>query len=163
MGILVLNTGANPHSWEIKDNRMTENDNACPPSDEGGAISGIGIAVSSATDIDIEDNVVLGNKPGGATDFSGGILLVSESTPLADITVADNVAFGNDPFDILWDQAGTNVQFSDNRCDTSSPDGLCESGHGGHGHDGHDHHGHKGDDHHGKKHHKHHNRGRFDD
>jgi nitrous oxidase accessory protein NosD len=157
MGILVLNTGANPHSWEIKDNRVNENNLACPPGDEGDPISGIGIGISSATDIDIEDNVVLGNKPGGPTDFSGGILLVSESTPLADIKVAHNVAFHNDPFDILWDESGTDVRFFGNRCETSSPDGLCEAGHwnhGGHGHHGH--HGHGKKHHHGKRHRKHH-------
>jgi len=154
MGILVLNTGANPHSWEIKDNRVNENNLACPPSDEGGPVSGVGIGISSATDIDIEDNVVLGNRPGGPTDFSGGILLVSESAPLADIKVAHNVAFHNDPFDLLWDESGTNVRFFGNRCETSSPDGLCESGHGNHGDHG---------DHHGHKHKKHKKHGKHDD
>jgi len=155
IGILVLNTGSGAHGWEVKDNRVTENDLACPPSDEGGPISGIGIAVSSASDIEIEDNAVLDNRPGGPTDFSGGILLVSEAAQLADIEVAHNVAFRNDPFDILWDQSGTNVRFSDNRCDTSSPDGLCESGRRGDGDHG-DHHGGGDDNHHNKNKHKHH-------
>ena len=105
IGILVLNTGENPHTWDIEHNRVNENNLACPAGDEGDAVSGLGIAVLSATDIDIEHNVVLGNRPGGETIASGGIVLVTDSTPLADIKVARNVAFGNDPFDILWDES----------------------------------------------------------
>ena len=77
-----------------------------------------------------------------------------------------NRAFGNSPFDILWDQKGPANEFTGNRCDTSSPDGLCVSGNGGgdhHGDGDHGDHGDNGDhghhgDHHGKhgKHQKHH-------
>jgi hypothetical protein len=151
IGLLLLDTGGNPHTWDIEHNRITKNDYACPASEEGDPISGIGIAVSSATDIDIEENVVLNNRPGGESEFSGGILLFSESTPLADIKVARNIAFGNDPFDILWDETPDSVRFFGNRCETSSPDGLCENGHrGGHHGNGH-HHGHHKQGH-GKKH-----------
>ncbi len=155
IGILVLNTGENPHTWDIEHNRVNENNLACPAGDEGDAVSGLGIAVLSATDIDIEHNVVLGNRPGGETIASGGIVLVTDSTPLADIKVARNVAFGNDPFDILWDESGTDVRFFGNRCETSSPDGLCEHGHKGNRHGHHNGKKHEKHKHHGR-HHKHH-------
>jgi hypothetical protein len=33
--------------------------------------------------------------------------------------------FRND-LDIFWDESGSNIRFKDNRCRTSTPEGLCD-------------------------------------
>jgi hypothetical protein len=36
-----------------------------------------------------------------------------------------NIVLGNEPSDLVWDEAGTDVVFDENLCGTSTPDGLC--------------------------------------
>jgi hypothetical protein len=40
-------------------------------------------------------------------------------------TVTGNTAFRNHPADLIWDGTGIGVQFGANRCQTSTPAGLC--------------------------------------
>ena len=64
-------------------------------------------------------------------------------TPASDNRITDNDVTGNEPYDISDDGAGTGNRFDDNRCDTSSPAGLCDrNGHDGDNgdHDNGDHH-----------------------
>jgi len=138
IGILVLNTGepGDASRWTLDDNRVVHNDKACPAGDEGPAVSGIGIALAGATKVTVDDNTVDDNVPSGPTDASGGIVLVSTidegGTPASDNRITDNHLDGNRPFDISDDGAGTGNRFDDNRCETSSPAGLCGHDNGHH-------------------------------
>jgi parallel beta-helix repeat protein len=154
IGMLFLDTPDDPAAprpnsdWIARDNSVNHNNKAC--SGEEGDSSGIGIAIDGAHRITLVGNTASGNQPSGPTPGSGGIIVLTEpGFPTAtDNLIEHNTAFGNLPFDLLWDQQGTNT-FTGNRCGTSNPDGLCVSGGHGHGH-GHGHHGNDGDDdHHG--------------
>jgi hypothetical protein len=153
LGILVLNTDesqAPPEfqsppidakDWLLADNNVTANNRACPGGDEGGAISGIGIAISSGIGNRVVDNDVLGNDSTAESQGHGGIVVISEGLLAKDNTVAFNTAFGNTT-DIVWDGQGTGNKFFKNDCLTSQPDGLCEdpddNGDHEHGDDGDD-------------------------
>jgi parallel beta-helix repeat protein len=142
IGIQVLNTGepGDASGWKLDDNKVVHNDKACPAS-EGPPTSGIGIALAGATKVVVDDNVVNDNVASGPSIASGGIVLVAVNdggTPASDNRITDNRLHGNQPFDLSDDGAGTGNRFDDNRCDTSSPAGLCDRGNGDH-HDG-DHH-----------------------
>jgi nitrous oxidase accessory protein NosD len=131
LGIGVLDTGApgGARKWTLKKNRVLKNKRSCPASDEGSATSGVGIALAGARHTRVQRNVVRGNRPGGPTDFSGGILLVSAKpfggSNEAHNKIARNRAFGNKPDDILWDGKGKGNKFRHNRCGSSQPGGLC--------------------------------------
>jgi parallel beta helix pectate lyase-like protein len=170
IGILFLDTPDDPSAptpnsdWTARDNDVNHNNKACPAGDEGDATSGLGIVINGAHAITLVDNTTNDNQPSGPTAGSGGIVIITDpGSPLStDNVIKDNKAFGNLPFDILWDEQGTNT-FIDNRCETSSPDGLCVTGHGNghHGDDGdddddHGDHGVGGKGDHGNGHHKHH-------
>jgi hypothetical protein len=179
-GILFLNTdetavppGQTPgpvidtKDWLAKQNNATANNKVCPPeegSDEP-PVSGIGIGIAAASDIDVIDNGVYGNVPPADAPFGGGIVIVglpefTPPRPSTDIKVGFNTALGNTP-DLFWDEAqGSTARFFANDCLTSQPDGLCENpdvegddNGDDHSDDG-GHHG--GDNHHGDRHHKKH-------
>lgn len=159
VGIILLNTGAGVGNWIVGGNRAVDNSRACPGGGDEPGLSGIGIGVAGAHDIDVVGNVVLHNKPSGVTDVSGGIVLISLGPEAlnANVRVKDNTAIDNDPFDLLWDGQGSGIEFKGNRCKTSEPDGLCVKGRGDHhgDHDDDDDHrgDHKGDR--GRRHHRH--------
>jgi nitrous oxidase accessory protein NosD len=174
IGILFLETPQPTENsdWVARDNSANQNNNACPAGDEGEALSGLGIVIFGAHAITLVDNAVNGNKPGGDTVASGGIIVLSDSQggfTATDNVIKHNTAFGNLPVDLLWDEQGDNT-FIGNRCNTSDPDGLCVKGHGQgdghHGNDGddgdHGHNGHHGDKH-GKHNHKHHKHNKHHD
>lgn len=70
----------------------------------------------------IEDNHAQHNAGESISGDPGvGIRVVSST----DVAVVVNNAHNNSDVDLRWDESGT-VTFSDNRCLTSSPDGLCE-------------------------------------
>src|SRR4051812_21145023 len=87
LGILVLADAPGPAGdvtmwW----NTVVHNNRACPANEEGGPISGIGIALDGAHDVTLHQNEIKDNRPGGATDFSGGVVLISgdQGTPPTD-------------------------------------------------------------------------------
>ena len=137
VGILFLNTDESPDpqqdvaNWVALKNRVTENNKACPASEEGPPFSGVGIVVLGGVDISLIANHVLGNKAGAnPTEFVGGISVQASPffatpKPSTGIRVAFNTAFGNDP-DLFWDGAGDGNVFVDNECRTSDPAGLCD-------------------------------------
>ncbi|PWU17395.1 MAG: hypothetical protein C5B48_16010 [Candidatus Rokuibacteriota bacterium] len=167
IGILFLDTPAptTGSDWTGSDNSANHNNTACPESEDGPAVSGLGIVIFAAQSITLEDNTANGNQPGGDTPASAGIGVMSDpqsNLTATNNTVKHNSAFGNSPVDLFWDQSGDNT-FKANRCKTSNPDGLCTAGHG-HGHGqgdqgengDHGNHGKNGGEHHKKHHHKHH-------
>ena len=128
LGIGVLDTGqpGGARKWTLTKNRVLRNKRSCPASDEGGATSGVGIALAGARHTRVQRNVVTGTRSSGATDFPGGILLVSAKpfggSNEAHNRIAGNRAFRNKPDDILWDGKGEGNKFRHNRCGSGSPE-----------------------------------------
>ncbi|MGH3386820.1 MAG: right-handed parallel beta-helix repeat-containing protein [Nocardioidaceae bacterium] len=132
IGILALDTGAPTVAgdYRLRDNEVTENDRACAPNEEAPPLSGLGILLLGTQDVKVEDNKVLRNVPSGETIASAGIAVLSGALaggadPEGN-EVEDNKVLRNEEFDLLWDGSGTDNDFDDNRCETSSPDGLCD-------------------------------------
>jgi len=132
MGIALLNTAApnNVHGWTLVDNDVNQNTKACPASDDGPALSGVGIGVLGASDNSIVHNTVWGNHPGGPTLLSAGIALFDTTktdhggTPNGN-EIRANVLYRNKAFDINDDQSGHGNTITKNKCHTSNPAGLC--------------------------------------
>jgi hypothetical protein len=126
-GILLLNLAGTGQGWIVSSNVVADNRVACPP--QGEPLSGLGIGVIGASELRIERNVVVHNRPAGAALLEGGIAVIS-AAPFggpnpADVRVMRNIVLGNEPSDLVWDEAGTDVVFDENLCGTSTPDGLC--------------------------------------
>lgn len=147
-GALVLDTGPNgtqtdPESgeqftnhpagaWRLVDNRVVGNTRFCPSAEEEPAIGGHGIVVAGADHVRILHNTIRGNNPPAEGDSafpSSGVTIVSGevagSDAPANVLVAKN-RMRND-LDIYWDETGSSIVFRDNRCRTSTPDGLCDN------------------------------------
>jgi parallel beta-helix repeat protein len=108
-------------------NLVRGNTRACEESDEGPAMSGVGIALVGAHDSLVDHNLVTDNVPTGPTAFSGGVAVVTDflGTAPKDNQVVGNVLRRNDP-DLFWDGSGSGNVFSRNDCKTSDPAGLCD-------------------------------------
>ena len=134
VGILALNAGGEA-PWDkpagdfrIRDNKVWANDKACPASEDGPALSGIGILLAGVHDSVVRDNTVNNNQPGGTTLASGGVLIVStkdmHGVDPTNNTVSDNDAHGNRPADIVWDKTGSGNEVRGNDCAKAIPDNL---------------------------------------
>jgi parallel beta-helix repeat protein len=126
IGALVLGDAPGPAGfYRFLGNKVQGNSKACPASEEGGALSGIGIAISGGVDNVLHGNQITDNVPGGPTDVSGGLVVVTGDggTPSTGNIATGNVFSGNNP-DILWDGSGSNT-LSPNTCSSSVPSGLC--------------------------------------
>jgi len=182
IGILFLNTGGGSGNsdWLAQGNIAIHNNAACAgnPGEGEPSFTGAGIVIGGASHITLLGNTADGNAPAQGVDSpaTGGISVISfpgegggPGQTASDNKVVHNTALGNTPFDLTWDQQGDNNTFAANRCQTSSPDGLCGDGNvgehgGGHGDRGHGDHGDHGGEHasghhgrHGKgSHHRHH-------
>jgi Right handed beta helix region len=92
------------------------------------AVSGSGIVLVGNTASVVEENVVARNR--GTLPLSGGIMIGSTASyrngiDEGSIAVNRNVSYDNGPADVVWDQHGTGITFTDNLCATSAPSGLC--------------------------------------
>jgi len=132
IGVFFLDDGqpGGEHDLALSHNRSWANTKACPASDDGPAVSGIGVLFLGARHSVARDNVIRNNVPSGSTPFSGGLLLLSAKSlgggqDAAFDRIVGNHLSGNTPFDILWDGAGAGNVFDDNHCQTSNPGGLC--------------------------------------
>jgi hypothetical protein len=154
VGMLFLETGdpsAVNHDWLVKGNNATANNlsDATLCAGEGGPpVSGVGIAIAGARDLEVVHNGAFGNRSGIANSFlSAGIALIDTTDdgggPPTDNTIAFNTAFGNQPVDLFAEGHVAANRFFANDCLTSQPDGLCEDPDGEHGDDDDD----RGDDH----------------
>lgn len=140
IGVFLLHDGQAEGSGDnaVLDNSVRDNNESCTqyagflhvPTVGGGGI----VAAGSLHNV-ISDNRVTGNS--GDTPYSGGIVLVATTIPNEDGSftastgnvVVQNRLRHNDPADIVLDNASQPNVFLDNRCATSTPDGLCESLH----------------------------------
>lgn len=131
LGILVLGDAPGPAGeFSLTANAVRDNTRVCPAGEEAPPLSGVGIALVGAHDNTLRFNLITGNRPGGPTAFSGGVVVVSgiaeegaTGTPSTGNRVSGNLVLGNDP-DLFWDEQGDN-EFTANICRTSSPDDLC--------------------------------------
>jgi nitrous oxidase accessory protein NosD len=107
-------------------NVVRANTRPCEESEEGPALSGVGIAIVGAHDNRVMGNRITGNVPSGKTQFSGGVAVVTDFLGAApqNNLVQGNVVLGNQP-DLFWDGTGSGNRFRHNRCRTSDPTGLC--------------------------------------
>jgi parallel beta helix pectate lyase-like protein len=137
LGVFLLHDGQVEGSGDnaVLHNRVRGNNESCTqfagflhvPSIGGGGI----VAAGSLHNV-IAENTVTGNR--GTSPFSGGIVLVATTIPNADGSftastgnvVVRNRLRNNKPADLVQDAASQPNAFLDNRCDTSTPEGLCE-------------------------------------
>ena len=125
VGMLILNTGLLPTGAgdvTATDNTVDRNNRECPPTMDGPATSGIGIALLGADHVTLRENTVDGNRSSGATLASGGILLLPGTS---NVTVDENDLHHNST-DILVAMPSATNQFTENDCRTSNPSGLCD-------------------------------------
>ncbi|MDP5181344.1 right-handed parallel beta-helix repeat-containing protein [Blastococcus sp. BMG 814] len=136
VGTLLLAGAPGPVTdWELRKNDVSANNKVCEGNAEDGvpALSGAGIALVGAQDFRVRDNVVRDNRSDAASVLEGGIVVLSTNSlpevlaPGFDPSgeVERNKAKGNEPADLVWDGSGS-VEFDDNRCLTSIPEGLCD-------------------------------------
>jgi nitrous oxidase accessory protein NosD len=114
--------------FEVRGNTVRKNTRSCPAGEEGAPpLSGIGIALIGARDVQLQGNHIVGNVPSGPSGIHpGGVVVVRGigGTPPRGNSVVGNVILQNRP-DIFWDRSGSGNRFAANECKTSKPKGLC--------------------------------------
>ena len=132
IGVFFLDDGqpGGEHNLTLSHNKSWANDKACAASDDGPAVSGIGVLLLGAQHSTVHENTIRNNVASGPSPFSGGLLLLSAAplsggkTPRSTRSPATPCPAMR-PFDILWDGAGAGNVFSGNSCSTSSPSWIC--------------------------------------
>jgi nitrous oxidase accessory protein NosD len=128
VGILFIADAPGPAGeFDVNANKVHDNTGACPTTVETPALSGVGIALLGARDVEIHGNHILGNVSSDPQALSGGVVVVRgiEGTPPTDNTVIGNTILRNEP-DIFWDESGSGNRFAPNNCETSVPKGSCK-------------------------------------
>ena len=116
--------------FEVKGNTVEDNTRSCRASTGTRTISGIGIALLGAKEMEVAGNQISGNVPSGPTPVSGGVVVAtnpfesSETIKPRNNTVTGN-HFGRNKPDIFWDKSGSGNRFVGNLCNTSVPSRLC--------------------------------------
>jgi parallel beta-helix repeat protein len=138
IGVFLLADGQEGGSGQtaVLNNTVSANNEVCEQFNNAGflpILGGGGIVLAGSQHNAIIHNDVTGNR--GDTLFSGGIVLIA--TPRArqdgsfdastDNLVLLNGLRGNRPADIVKDGASSPNLIVGNRCQTSTPDGLCGS------------------------------------
>lgn len=66
----------------------------------------------------------------GEIAFPSSGVTILDGTDVVGSDAPENVLVVKNPFrndlDIFWDESGSNIRFKDNRCRTSTPEGLCD-------------------------------------
>jgi parallel beta-helix repeat protein len=129
VGMMFLADAPGPAgNFGVRANAVRNNTRSCPAGEEGPSLSGVGIALWGARDMEIEGNTILDNVPSGPSEFHGGVALVRGfgGTAPKDNLVRGNTILRNRP-DIFWDKSGSGNRFVGNVCRTSEPKRLCGS------------------------------------
>jgi parallel beta-helix repeat protein len=116
-------------NFAVKGNTVKDNTRSCRGGEFERNFSGIGIALSGASGMEVTGNHLSGNVPSGPTVVSGGIVvgvdpLFGGTTKPTNNSVIGN-HFGRNKPDIFWDKSGSGNRFVGNLCDTSVPSSLC--------------------------------------
>ncbi len=129
-GFLFLNTGAPGPTkrWVAENNWSHDNNKACGGG-EGPPVGGLGLALVGTSHVKVIHNFIWGNQAPSSKFIGSGIVVVTGkpdggSNPIGNV-VERNKLHGNSPYDIWYDGSGKNNSFQNNRCQTSSPRGLC--------------------------------------
>jgi hypothetical protein len=136
LGIFLLADGQVGGSGQtaVLGNKVVGNNNVCTQFAAAGflpILGGGGIVLAGSQHNAIFQNVVRGNR--GDTLFSGGIVVIATPRANADGSfdastnnlVILNRLHDNEPADVVNDGASTPNFIAGNRCQTSTPDGLC--------------------------------------
>jgi parallel beta-helix repeat protein len=121
--------GPSVGEYEVKGNTVRDNTRECPAERGQAALSGIGIGLFGANEMEVTANRLSGNVPSGPTAVSGGVVVAVDplyggtTRPNNDSVVAND--FGRNKPDIFYDGSGSGNRFSANACDTSVPARLC--------------------------------------
>ena len=121
--------------FEVKGNTVTDNTRSCRSAKFDRNLSGIGIALLGASNMEVTANHLSGNVPSGPTPVSGGVVVSTDpyfrgttfggtQKPTNNTVTANH--FGRNKPDIFWDKSGTGNVFRANYCDTSVPTSLCK-------------------------------------
>jgi parallel beta-helix repeat protein len=117
-GILILRLSAATAFWNVSDNLVIGNSQPSPATPP---VSGVGIAITGASNVLVRDNAVIGNLPTGPSLVSGGIVVISfhgpDGTSVApnDNEVVHNRLWDNAPAEIVTDNTGVGNVFAGNR------------------------------------------------
>jgi nitrous oxidase accessory protein NosD len=128
-GVVLVNlSGSGARNWHVSANIASANTVDCPSF--GGLLTGIGVGVIGGSDVVVEHNVIVGNRPGPSAFLpSGGVVVLSSTgfggSDPSGVRVSGNVLRGNEDTDLFWDGTGADIQFSHNACNSSDPAGLC--------------------------------------
>jgi nitrous oxidase accessory protein NosD len=128
MGMFFLADEPGPAgAFGVSGNEVVNNTRACPAFEDAPPLSGVGIALLGAKDMEIKGNHIIHNVPSGPTGFSGGVVVTKgfKGTPPTNNTLTGNTILRNKP-DIFWDKSGSGNRFKPNDCKTSKPGGLCK-------------------------------------
>ena len=119
-----------PSDFEVTGNTVTDNTRSCRAGQQFDRnLSGIGIALLGARDMEVTGNQISGNVPSGPTRISGGVVVAvtpyfeGEPKPRNNTVTGNN--FGRNKPDIFWDGTGSGNVLRPNNCDTSVPSRLC--------------------------------------
>ena len=119
-------------AWLFVHNSVVRNTRFCPGGEEGPSIGGHGIVVLGADRVAIVENTIKGNNPPaeGESAFPSSGVTILNGTDVVGSDAPENVLVAKNRFrndlDIFWDESGSNIRFRDNRCRTSTPEGLCD-------------------------------------
>jgi nitrous oxidase accessory protein NosD len=114
--------------FDVAGNTVTNNTRACAATEETPPLSGIGIALVGARDVELQGNHIIGNVPSGPTGIHPGGVVVTKGfggTAPTHNTVVGNTFLRNGP-DIFWDKSGSGNRFVGNMCKMSKPRGVCK-------------------------------------
>jgi hypothetical protein len=124
VGLLVLADSPGPAGNVIaRHNTILANNAACPPG-EGPPLSGVGVALAGAHDVQIQSNVISGNQPSGPSAFSGGVVLATiATTPPTNNLISQN-SITNNSVDVTSDGTDVGTVVRRNVCGANP--GLCQ-------------------------------------
>ena len=136
--------------WAIVGNRSAENDLLCRSTRGRGTavLSGVGVQVTNADDVDVVHNVIQENvpavDPAVLASPAGGLVLLTQPPfnnplgidpgPVEDVEVTGNTITGNVPVDVLLGSpdvnpvlrpVGEGIEFHHNTCGSSIPPEIC--------------------------------------
>jgi hypothetical protein len=144
-GLVFLNSGTTTgvHNWRASHNVVAHNDKLCPAEEEElpFSLTGAGILIGGGDHIVLRENRVFANRPTGEPSLindvplAGGIVVVSTANVslfpgfYGDVAehniILNNTVLNNRPFDLVYDSQGRSNHFISNKCETSTPSGLC--------------------------------------
>ena len=115
--------------FEVKGNTVEDNTRSCRAAKFDRNVSGIGIALLGARDMEVTGNQLSGNVPSGPTGVSGGVVVATDPFFGRTIKPRNNTVtgnhFGRNKPDIFYDKSGSGNRFIGNLCNSSVPSRLC--------------------------------------